>query len=117
MNLKYEIKPLTEEEETFIEEKINVYGDSMAPSEPHTEEEQLVFKVEDEDKNVIGGCIVNIHAWGRAVLAQLWVDGQYRHHGLGSMLIRAARFSGKTPLRKTRIPCVYHQQGHPYRAC
>ena len=90
MNLKYEIKPLTEEEETFIEEKINVYGDSMAPSEPHTEEEQLVFKVEDEDKNVIGGCVVNIHAWGRAVLAQLWVDGQYRHQGLGSMLIRTA---------------------------
>ena len=89
MNMKYEIKPLTEEEETFIEQKINVYADSMAPSEPHTEEEQLVFKVEDEDKNVIGGCVVNIHAWGRAVLARLWVDDQYRHHGLGSMLIRA----------------------------
>ncbi len=89
-NMKYEIKPLTEEEEALIEEKINVYADSMAPSEPLTEEEQLVFKVEDEDKNVIGGCVVNIHAWGRAVLAQLWVDGQYRHHGLGSMLIRAA---------------------------
>ena len=87
--MKYEIKPLTEEEETFIEEKINVYGDSMAPSEPHTEEEQLVFKVEDEDKNVIGGCVVNIHEMGRAVLAQLWVDERYRHHGLGSMLIRA----------------------------
>ena len=40
--MKYEIKQLTEEEETFIEEKINVYGDSMAPSESHTEEEQLV---------------------------------------------------------------------------
>ena len=90
MNMKYEIKPLTEEEETFIEEKINVYADSMAPSEPHTEEEQLVFKVEDEGNNVIGGCVVNIHAWGRAVLARLWVDGQHRHHGLGSMLIRAA---------------------------
>ena len=115
MNMKYEIRPLTGEEETCIEEKINVYGDSMAPSRPHTEEEQLVFKVEDDDKNVIGGCVVNIHAWGRAVLAQLWVEGQYRHHGLGSMLIRAAenaarekklllfvprdyRFSGKTPL-------------------
>ena len=90
MNMKYEIKPLTEEEETFIEQKINVYADSMAPSEPHTEEERLVFKVEDERNNVIGGCVVNIHAWGRAVLAQLWVDGQHRHHGLGSMLIRAA---------------------------
>ena len=89
MNMKYEIKPLTEEEETFIEQKINVNADSMAPSEPHTEEEQLVFKVEDEDKNVIGGSVVNIHEMGRAVLAQLWVDERYRHHGLGSMLIRA----------------------------
>ena len=89
MDMKYEIRPLTGEEETFIEEKINVYADSMAPSEPHTEEERLVFKVEDEGNNVIGGCVVNIHAWGRAVLARLWVDERYRHHGLGSMLIRA----------------------------
>ena len=64
MDMKYEIRPLTGEEETFIEEKINVYADSMAPSEPHTEEERLVFKVEDEGNNVIGGCVVNIHAWG-----------------------------------------------------
>ena len=64
MNMKYEIKPLTEEEETFIGEKIHVYADSMAPSEPHTEEEQLVFKVEDEDKNVIGNRVVRIHCLG-----------------------------------------------------
>lgn len=53
MNMKYEIKPLTEEEETFIEEKINVYADSMAPSEPHTEEEQLVFKILGQGFSVI----------------------------------------------------------------
>ena len=84
------MKPLTEEEESLIEKKINEYADSMAPSEPHTEEEQLVFRISDKERKVIGGCVVNIHAWGRAVLAQLWVDGQYRHQGLGSMLIRAA---------------------------
>ena len=88
--MDFETKPLTEEEEALIEEKINEYADSMAPSEPGTREEQLVFKAEDADGNVIGGCVVNIHAWGRAVLAQLWVDGQHRHHGLGSMLIHAA---------------------------
>ena len=88
--MNYEMKPLTGEEEALIEKKINEYADSMAPPEPHTEEGQLVFRVTDEEKNVIGGCVVNIHAWGRAVLAQLWVNGQYRHHGLGSMLIRAA---------------------------
>ncbi len=85
-----EMKPLTEEEEALIEQKINEYADSMAPPEPRTEEEQLVFRVTDEARNVIGGCVLNIHAWGRAVLAQLWVAESYRHQGLGSMLIRAA---------------------------
>ena len=88
--MDFETKPLTEEEEDLIEEKINEYADSMATSEPHSEEEQLVFKAVDEEGNIIGGCVLNIHLWGRAVLAQLWVDGRYRHHGLGSMLIRAA---------------------------
>ena len=88
--MDYEIKPLTVEEEGLIENKINEYADSMAPSLPCTEEEKLVFKVADEDGNVIGGCVVNIHSWGRAVLAKLWVEERCRHHGLGSMLIRAA---------------------------
>ena len=88
--MKYEIRPLTEEEEALIEQKINAYADSMAPPEPRTGEEQLVFRAEGDDGNMIGGCVVNIHAWGRAVLAQLWVDGRYRRHGVGSMLIRAA---------------------------
>ena len=88
--MDYEIKPLTEEEENQTEEKINGYADSMAPAEPHTEEERLVYKIENEDGVVIGGCVVNIHLWGRAVLALLWVDERYRHRGLGSKLIRAA---------------------------
>ncbi len=88
--MKYEIKPLTEEEEDLIEGKINAYADSRAPSEPCTREEQLVFKVTDGEGNILGGCVVNIHTWGRAVLAQLWVDERCRRHGLGSMLIRAA---------------------------
>ena len=88
--MDYEIKPLTGEEEGLIENKINEYADSMAPSFPRTEEEKLVFKIADEEDNFLGGCVVNIHSWGRAVLARLWVDERYRHHGLGSMLIRAA---------------------------
>ena len=88
--MDFELKPLTEEEEELIEKKINEYADSMAPAFPHTEEESLVFKITGDDGGIIGGCVVNIHAWGRAVLAQLWVDERYRNNGLGSMLIRAA---------------------------
>lgn len=86
----YHTEPLSKEEEALIEKKINEYADSMAPADPHTEEEQLVYKIADEDGTDIGGCVVNIHAWGRAVLAQLWVDERYRRHGLGSLLIHAA---------------------------
>lgn len=87
--MKYEIKPLTDEEKDLIEKKISEYVDSKAPVFPHTESEQIVYKVEDDGK-VIGGCVINVHEWGRAVLAQLWVDEHYRHNGIGSMLIRAA---------------------------
>jgi GNAT superfamily N-acetyltransferase len=88
--MDYEIRPLTEEEESLIADKINEYADSMARSEIRTREEQLVFTVKDEEGNIIGGCVVNIHTWGRAVLAQLWVDERHRRHGLGSLLIRTA---------------------------
>lgn len=93
--MNYELKPLTEEEEGLIESKINAYADSMAPPSPHTDEEQLVFKIVNEAGDLIGGCVVNIHAWGRAVLATLWVDERYRRHGVGSMLIRAAQKAAK----------------------
>ena len=89
-DMDHEQIPLTEDEKELVNKKIIEYADTMAPAFPHTEEESLVFKAADEEGNVIGGCIVNIHEWGRAVLAELWVDERYRHHGLGSMLIRAA---------------------------
>ena len=95
MKMNYEIKPLNTDEVKLIENKINDYADYMAPAEPHTEEEQLVFKIEDAEKNVIAGCVVNIHSWGRAVLAQLWVAEQYRKQGIGSMLIRAAETAAR----------------------
>ena len=82
--------PLTGEEEEAVAKKIAEYADSMAPPAPRTGEEQLVFRAEDGEGKVIGGCVLNIHEWGRAVLAQLWVDGRYRRHGLGSKLVRAA---------------------------
>lgn len=37
--MQIEMKPLSEEEESLVEEKINEYADSMAPAEPRTGEE------------------------------------------------------------------------------
>lgn len=86
---RYKLLPCAKGEDDRIEEKVGAYADSVAQSGPHTEEERLVFKAEDGGK-IVGGCIVNVHQWGRAVLACLWVDEPYRGHGLGSMLIRTA---------------------------
>ena len=88
--MEYGITLLTEDEEALVEKKIMEYADAMAPPEPRTEEEQLVFKISDGEGRVAAGCIVNVHAWGRAVLAELWVDERCRGQGLGSMLLRAA---------------------------
>ena len=88
---RFDLKPCEKGDGDFIEEKINEYAHTAVPPEPGTpEEEQLIFKAEGEDGKVIAGCFVNIHTWGRAVLAALWVDEGYRGQGLGSMLIREA---------------------------
>ena len=89
--MKYEIQPLTSQEKCLIKKKIHAYVDCIAPDEPHTEEEQLVFRIKNEEDKTIAGCVLNIHSWGRAVLAQLWTDEHYRGQGLGSMLICAAQ--------------------------
>ena len=89
--MKYETMPLTGEDESYIEKKIGEYAYTMAPPEPGTPDaEQMVFKAEDTGGCIAGGCVVNIHEWGRAVLALLWVDERHRRQGLGSMLIRQA---------------------------
>ena len=89
--MQYDIKPLTEEEADLISEKLGEYLESTVPSQPGTpEEEQLIFIIRNDKSDIIAGCIVNIHEWGRAVLATLWTDERYRNQGLASMLIREA---------------------------
>ncbi len=89
--MPYEIKPLTEEEESYITKKIGEYAYTVATPEPGTpEEEQMIFWAEDKDGSFAGGCVVNIHEWGRAVLALLWVEETHRKRGLGSMLLKTA---------------------------
>ena len=94
---------MTIEEEDFVEKKVKEYADSMAPSEPHTGEEQLFFKVSSEEGVVIGRCVVNVYEWGRAVLAQLWVEERYRHHGLGSMLKLEMHVTGISTFSKRTV--------------
>ncbi len=94
----FEVRPLEEGDEDLLEKYVSEFADSMAPAEPRTENERLVFRASDAEGNIAGGCILLIRSWGRAVLNALWVDGRHRGRGLGSMLIReaerAARVNG-----------------------
>ena len=54
------------------------------------DEEEFVLKVENENGEIVGGCIAQAYEyrWSRMFLDTLWVDERYRHHGIGSMIIR-----------------------------
>ena len=84
--MNYIIEDLTKEEAEYIGEKIN----EIVPHEVDADEEQFVLKVENENGEIIGGCIAEAYEyhWSRIFLDTLWVDERYRHHGIGSMIIR-----------------------------
>ena len=81
------IEELTKEDAEYIGEKIH----EIVPRETDAEEEEFVLKVENEAGEIIGGGIVEVYeyGWSRLFLDTLWVDERYRHHGIGSMIIRA----------------------------
>ena len=96
--MKYEIMPCTKEDEELIEEKLDAIDYSIAPAEDGAEDEELVFKITDDNGNIIAGCIVAVSDWKMANLDILWVSEKHRKMGLGSALIlkaeKAARERG-----------------------
>ncbi|MBQ1404834.1 MAG: GNAT family N-acetyltransferase [Oscillospiraceae bacterium] len=84
--MDYAIADLTKEEAAYIGEKIN----EIVPRETDADEEEFVLKIENEDGEIIGGCIAEAYEyhWSRMFLNTLWVDERWRHHGLGSVLLR-----------------------------
>jgi len=84
--MDYKIGDLTKEEAIYIGKKIN----EIVPREVDADEEEFVLKVENEAGEIVGGCIAEAYEyrWSRMFLDALWVDERYRHHGIGSMIIR-----------------------------
>ena len=84
--MEYKIEELTKEEAAYIGGKIN----EIVPREVDADEETFVLKIENENREIIGGCIAEAYEyhWSRMFLNTLWVDERWRHHGLGSVLIR-----------------------------
>ena len=84
--MNYILENLTKEAAIYIGEKIG----EIVPHEVVADEEEFVLKVENENGETIGGCIAEAYEyhWSRMFLDTLWVDERYRHHGIGSMIIR-----------------------------
>ena len=84
--MKYRIEDLTNEEARYIGKKIN----EVVPHETDADEEEFVLKIENENGEIIGGCVAEAYEyhWSRVLLDDLWVDERYRHQGIGSMILR-----------------------------
>ena len=84
--MEYKLENLTKEEAAYIGGQIN----EIVPHETDADEENFVLKVENENGEIVGGCIACAYEyrWLRMFLDTLWVDERYRHHGIGSMIIR-----------------------------
>ncbi|MCR4632942.1 MAG: GNAT family N-acetyltransferase [Erysipelotrichaceae bacterium] len=84
--MDHRIGDLTKEEAGYIGKMI----DQTVPHEVDADEEEFVLKVENDDGEIIGGCIAEAYEyhWSRVLLEELWVDERYRHQGIGSMIIR-----------------------------
>ncbi len=57
--MDYTIQDLTREEAKYIGEKIN----EVMPREVDAEEEEFVLKVENENGEIIGGCIAEAYEY------------------------------------------------------
>lgn len=84
--MEFRLEDLEKDEAKYIGESIN----GIVPHEVEKEEEEFVLKVENEDGEIIGGCIAEAYEyrWARLFVDDLWVKEDYRHQGIGSMIIR-----------------------------
>lgn len=94
--MKYEIKPLTNEDADYMEERIDEFDDGILPPEPDApEDEYLVLMAEDNEGNLVAGLAAMIYNWGQLDDVALWVNEAYRKQGLGSALLRKAEHIAK----------------------
>ena len=81
--MEYAIENLTKEEAAYIGEKI----DEIVPHEVDADAEEFVLKIENENGEIIGGCIAEAYEyhWSRVFLEE-----PLRRQGLGTYLLKKA---------------------------
>ena len=70
----------------YIRKALYQYNDEKVGADGHT---PIGIVEYDNDGNIIGGIIGGTY-WGWLYIDILWVDENYRHHGIGSKLLTEA---------------------------
>jgi len=85
--MDYNIVPITNGDDEFIEDKLVEYNLSMEPATQGKLFESISRKIVDEEGNIIAGCLAIMYCWNVVAIDIIWVDEQYRGQGLGSILL------------------------------
>ena len=59
-NMKFDLLPLEEGDEDYIDHKIEEYDESVVQPDPADADERIVLKIADDDRNVVAGLIFDI---------------------------------------------------------
>lgn len=85
--IPFDLQVSTREDSLHIEERLEEYTYSQAPTFAD-EEEEFSKKITDKDGNIIAGCNAIISRWGYVDVDILCVAEPYRRQGLGSALLK-----------------------------
>lgn len=94
MSTNYKIISATQEEATFIDDKLGEFNRNQVPA---TQEPTLILKnyIIKEKGQIIAGIKADIYHWGILYIEVLFVEESHRHKGLGSTLLQKVEQEAK----------------------
>ena len=87
MNKMYDIINCTNNDADYICDRLVAYNLRQVEKTQKVDFVNINKKVVDENNIIIAGCIAKMYCWNIVYVDILWVDEQYRKHGLGTQLL------------------------------
>ncbi len=83
----YDIVNCTNNDADYICDRLVEYNLRQVEKTQKVDFVNINKKVVDENNIIIAGCIAKMYCWNIVYVDILWVDEQYRKHGLGTQLL------------------------------
>lgn len=83
----YDIINCTNNDADYICDRLVEYNLRQVEKTQKVDFVSINKKVVDENNIIIAGCIAKMYCWNIVYVDILWVDEQYRKHGLGTKLL------------------------------